>query len=189
MHCTGSAARLSFARGVLSRAPAGGMTATSSISEMDINALLQPRAGFLWKLGGGQETGSKWNRRWFVLRDNLLMYFPSQKDYQGFRDKPSGVLLLDECNVRPRDEKAAAAGGRPYTFVISHTDSGEQVREFLLARWGVCARAGMRARRCEWWCGRVGARSRCPALALPAPTFRPSRARRRWCSLRIRSAS
>ena len=74
----------------------------SAITEVDITALLQPRTGYLWKLGGGQETGSKyvaggprwppaaprphgvtplpaiarrWNRRWFVLRDNVLMYF------------------------------------------------------------------------------------------------------------------
>ena len=29
------------------------------ITEVDITALLQPRQGYLWKLGGGQETGSK----------------------------------------------------------------------------------------------------------------------------------
>lgn len=36
-------------------------------SEMDITSLLQPRQGYLWKLGGGQEKGSKWNRRWCVF--------------------------------------------------------------------------------------------------------------------------
>ena len=30
------------------------------ISEGDITALLQPRQGYLWKLGGGQNTGSKY---------------------------------------------------------------------------------------------------------------------------------
>ena len=38
--------------------------ATVPESEMDIMSLLQPRQGYLWKLGGGQEKGSKWNRRW-----------------------------------------------------------------------------------------------------------------------------
>ena len=38
--------------------------ATVPESEMDITSLLQPRQGYLWKLGGGQEKGSKWNRRW-----------------------------------------------------------------------------------------------------------------------------
>ena len=66
------------------------MAAPPPITEVDITALLQPRQGYLWKLGGGQETGSKWNRRWFVLRDNVLMYFASPKDFTGFRDKPSG---------------------------------------------------------------------------------------------------
>lgn len=90
--------------------------------ELEITALLQPKQGYLSKLGGGQEKGSKWNRRWFVLRDNVLMYFNSPKDFTGFRDKPSGVVLLEECNVRTRDELAQ----RPFTFVISH-NSGESV--------------------------------------------------------------
>ena len=38
-------------------------------SEVDITSLLQPRQGYLWKLGGGQEKGSKWNRRWCADRD------------------------------------------------------------------------------------------------------------------------
>lgn len=112
-------------------------------ADVDINNLLQIRQGYLSKLGGGQEKGHKWNRRWcvpspigaahrrcflatnkhscdapaavlavemrphsvrlshrFVLRDNVLMYFNSPKDFTGFRDKPSGVVLLEECSVR-----------------------------------------------------------------------------------------
>jgi len=88
-----------------------------AITEVDITALLQPRQGWLSKLGGGQETGSKWNKRWFVLRDNVLMYFQAPRDFLGFRDKPNGVVLLDECNVRLRDDKSM---GRPFTFVLSH---------------------------------------------------------------------
>ena len=34
-------------------------TLSPPITEVDITALLQPRQGYLWKLGGGQETGSK----------------------------------------------------------------------------------------------------------------------------------
>jgi len=96
--------------------------AAPPITEVDITALLQPRQGYLWKLGGGQETGSKWNRRWFVLRDNVLMYFQAPRDFLGFRDKPNGVVLLDECNVRLRDDKTM----RPFTFVLSHA-GGESV--------------------------------------------------------------
>jgi len=90
--------------------------------QVDLQTLLQARQGYLWKLGGGQETGSKWNRRWFVLRDNVLMYFQAPRDFLGFRDKPNGVVLLDEANVRLRDEKTA----RPFTFVLSHA-GGESV--------------------------------------------------------------
>ena len=84
------------------------MTAATAATEVDITSLLQTRSGYLWKLGGGQETGSKWNRRYFVLRDNVLMYFQTPKDFNGFRDKPNGVVLLDECNVRLREEKGCA---------------------------------------------------------------------------------
>ena len=31
----------------------------TAITDVDITALLQPRQGYLWKLGGGQDTGSK----------------------------------------------------------------------------------------------------------------------------------
>lgn len=91
-------------------------------SEMDITSLLQPRQGYLWKLGGGQEKGSKWNRRWFVLRDNVLMYFNSPKDFTGFRDKPSGVVLLEEGNVRTVETGAL----QKYTFMLAHPN-GESV--------------------------------------------------------------
>ena len=50
------------------------------------------------------------------------MYFQTPKDFNGFRDKPNGVVLLDECNVRLRDDK----GMRPFTFVLSHA-GGESV--------------------------------------------------------------
>ena len=35
-------------------------TSSTSITESDITELLKPRQGWLWKLGGGQETGSKY---------------------------------------------------------------------------------------------------------------------------------
>jgi len=95
------------------------------MDDLDITSLLQPRQGYLSKLGGGQEKGSKWNRRWFVLRDNVLMYFNSPKDFTGFRDKPSGVVLLEECNVRTRDDRGGSSQ-RPFTFVLSHAN-GESV--------------------------------------------------------------
>jgi len=93
-------------------------------TEVDIHNLLSTRQGFLSKLGGGQEKGHKWNRRWFVLRDNVLMYFNSPKDFTGFRDKPSGVVLLEECNVREVAEDSNL--GRSFCFLLSHSN-GESV--------------------------------------------------------------
>jgi hypothetical protein len=34
------------------------------------------------------------------------MYFNSPKDFTGFRDKPSGVVLLEECSVRELAEES-----------------------------------------------------------------------------------
>ena len=74
------------------------------------------------------------------------------RDFLGFRDKPNGVVLLDECNVRLRDDKVVqivlrctraalaavscapvrasvpcfAQTMRPFTFVLSHA-GGESV--------------------------------------------------------------
>ena len=53
------------------------------------------------------------------------MYFNSPKDFTGFRDKPSGVVLLEECNVRSRED-GGDANERPYMFVLSHAN-GEGV--------------------------------------------------------------
>ena len=58
-----------------------------------------------------------------MLRDNVLMYFASPKDFTGFRDKPSGIVLLEECNVRTRDDRASA---QRFQFVLSHPN-GESV--------------------------------------------------------------
>ena len=58
-----------------------------------------------------------------MLRDNVLMYFASPKDFTGFRDKPSGIVLLEECNVRTRDDMASA---QRFQFVLSHPN-GESV--------------------------------------------------------------
>jgi DNA repair exonuclease SbcCD ATPase subunit len=50
------------------------------------------------------------------------MYFNSPKDFTGFRDKPSGVVLLEECNVRSVDTGAV----QKYTFMLAHPN-GETV--------------------------------------------------------------
>ena len=35
------------------------MATPAAVTEVDITSLLETRKGYLWKLGGGQETGSK----------------------------------------------------------------------------------------------------------------------------------
>jgi len=94
-------------------------------SDMDISSLMQGRQGYLWKLGGGQEKGSKWNKRWFVLRDNVLMYFASPKEFTGFRDKPSGVVLLEECNVRAREGQTGE--NKLFHFSLVHNNGEETI--------------------------------------------------------------
>uniref|UniRef100_A0A7S3ARV1 PH domain-containing protein n=1 Tax=Haptolina ericina TaxID=156174 RepID=A0A7S3ARV1_9EUKA len=94
-------------------------------ADMDISSLMQGRQGYLWKLGGGQEKGSKWNKRWFVLRDNVLMYFTSPKEFTGFRDKPSGVVLLEECNVRAREGQAGEH--KLFHFSLVHNNGEETI--------------------------------------------------------------
>eukprot|EP00967_Tisochrysis_lutea_P150172 scaffold290013_cov36-Tisochrysis_lutea.AAC.1 len=80
------------------------------------------------------------------------MYFNSPKDFTGFRDKPSGVVLLEECNVREVAEDSnlgaaiacvhgcslrcthgdsfvcahSAFPGRSFCFLLSHSN-GESV--------------------------------------------------------------
>ena len=50
------------------------------------------------------------------------MYFSNPKEFSGFRDKPSSVVLLDEANVRLQTDKSL----RPFAFALSHAN-GESV--------------------------------------------------------------
>ena len=63
--------------------------------------------------------------RRFVLRDNVLMYFASPKEFTGFRDKPSGVVLLEECNVRAREGQAGSQ--IPFQFSLVHNNGEEAI--------------------------------------------------------------
>ena len=97
----------------------------------------------------------------FVLRDNVLMYFNSPKDFTGFRDKPSGVVLLEEGNVRTVDTGAL----QKYTFMLAHpngesvvlaAETEKEMHEWMQAgadatrhpRRAACASAPPRARSC-----------------------------------------
>lgn len=61
----------------------------------------------------------------FVLRDNVLMYFASPKEFTGFRDKPSGVVLLEECNVRAREGQVGEH--KLFHFSLIHNNGEETI--------------------------------------------------------------
>jgi PH domain/Calponin homology (CH) domain len=67
--------------------------ARAIFQECAADALQHPtRAGMLTKQGGSVKT---WKRRYFVLKENFLFYYKSQKD----SSKPLGVIHLDEYEV------------------------------------------------------------------------------------------
>lgn len=73
--------------------------------------------GFLNKRG---EVNKAWQRRWFVLKGNLLFYFEKKGDKE-----PLGVIILEGCTIE------LAEDGEQYCFkIIFH---GEKDRSYLLA--------------------------------------------------------
>lgn len=73
--------------------------------------------GFLNKRG---EVNKAWQRRWFVLKGNLLFYFEKRGDKE-----PLGVIILEGCTIE------LAEDGEQYCFkIIFH---GEKDRSYLLA--------------------------------------------------------
>nr|XP_020864176.1 sesquipedalian-1-like [Phascolarctos cinereus] len=69
------------------------------------------REGILLKKG---TRNPSYQRRWFILRGNLLYYL----EHQGDRT-PLGLILLDSCRVEPRDSTT-----EPYAFVILASEEG-----------------------------------------------------------------
>ncbi|XP_043854157.1 uncharacterized protein LOC122751242 [Dromiciops gliroides] len=69
------------------------------------------REGILLKKG---TRNSSYQRRWFILRGNLLYYL----EHRGDRT-PLGLILLDNCRVEPRDSSAGL-----YAFVIQASSEG-----------------------------------------------------------------
>lgn len=73
--------------------------------------------GWLNKRG---EVNKSWQRRWFVLKGNLLFYFEKRGDKE-----PLGVIILEGCTIE------LAEDGEQYCFkVIFH---GEKDRSYWLA--------------------------------------------------------
>ncbi|XP_065831118.1 sesquipedalian-1-like [Oscarella lobularis] len=68
------------------------------------------KEGHLQKKG---EINKGYQRRWFVLKGNLLFYFERRGDKE-----PIGVIVLEKCSVGLCD------GGDPYSFYIAFQGSG-----------------------------------------------------------------
>ncbi|XP_077763439.1 sesquipedalian-1-like [Canis aureus] len=63
------------------------------------------REGILLKKGA---RNISYQRRWFILRGNLLFYLENQADHT-----PLGLILLENCRVEPR-----LGATEPYAFTI-----------------------------------------------------------------------
>ena len=63
------------------------------------------REGILLKKGA---RNTSYQRRWFILRGNLLFYLEHQADHT-----PLGLILLENCQVEPR-----LGATEPYAFTI-----------------------------------------------------------------------
>ena len=55
------------------------------------------REGWLYKRG---EVNKSFQRRWFVLKGNLLFYFEKQGDKE-----PIGVIILEGCTIELAEEE------------------------------------------------------------------------------------
>ena len=71
----------------------------NSINNLE-NSNTNIREGYLWKTPGSKVKPGNWQRRWFVLTSNSILYYKAPKD-----PKPSGIIdLLKILEVRNEDE-------------------------------------------------------------------------------------
>ena len=75
------------------------------------------KEGWLWKKG---EVNKSFQKRWFVLKGNLLFYFEKQTDKE-----PIGVIILEGCIIELAEEDQERFG-----FKISF--HGERTRVYHL---------------------------------------------------------
>ena len=86
------------------------------VAEFSTSSAPTDKEGFLNKKG---ELNRGYQRRWFVLKGNLLYYFEKRSDKE-----PIGVIVLDNCHVE------LAESGEPYAFQI--TFGGDGSRTYIL---------------------------------------------------------
>ncbi|CAG0883466.1 unnamed protein product [Cyprideis torosa] len=94
-----------------------------SLAAFATSLLPVDKEGFLWKRG---EVNKQFQKRWFVLRGNLLFYFDKFGSC-GLEDPPGdplGMVILEDCTVELCDDilpfcfriSFIAAGSRTYVF-------------------------------------------------------------------------
>lgn len=86
------------------------------VAEYSTSSAPTDKEGFLNKKG---ELNRGYQRRWFILKGNLLYYFEKRSDKE-----PIGVIVLDNCHVE------LAESGEPYAFQI--TFGGDGSRTYIL---------------------------------------------------------
>ncbi|EDO39872.1 predicted protein, partial [Nematostella vectensis] len=84
-----------------------------SVAQFAISNSSTDKEGYLNKKG---ELNRGYQRRWFVLKGNLLYYFERRLDKD-----PIGVIILENCNVE------LAESGEPYAFQINFAGAGARV--------------------------------------------------------------
>ncbi|XP_020013103.1 sesquipedalian-1-like [Castor canadensis] len=105
--------------------------------------------GILLKKGA---RNTSYQRRWFVLRGNLLFYLEHQEDHT-----PLGLILLENCQVEPRLKAT-----EPYAFTIQTPGvEGTRGRAYKLA-------AENQEELSAWLCALAGVNWRRLAVLLPA---------------------
>lgn len=99
------------------------------------------REGILLKKGA---RNTSYQRRWFILRGNLLFYLENQADHT-----PLGLILLENCQVEPRlgatephaftilTPRVEGTGGRAYKLAA---ENQEELGAWLWALAGASCR-------------------------------------------------
>ncbi|XP_068677991.1 uncharacterized protein [Montipora capricornis] len=85
------------------------------VAEYSTSSAHTDKEGHLNKKG---ELNRGYQRRWFILKGNLLYYFEKRSDKE-----PIGVIVLDNCHVE------LAESGEPYAFQITFGGDG---RNYIL---------------------------------------------------------
>jgi len=89
------------------------------VSHTTKNSNTPEKEGFLYKRG--TMKGSRWLKRYFILKDNLLFYFEKKSDHE-----PIGVLVLEAASVCLGDEPESNA------FTFNVTFPGPDSRVYYL---------------------------------------------------------